>query len=763
MARDFYIAPAGSGTSGTGTRANPIVGLSTINSNAIGATSGDRLILLNPSPYYEPLTIAASGLTIVSEDAIFDGSTDLNGSNGIKLQGSYSYQKVSNAPWYLADAGLNVWKKGVYETCHLLINGIALPRMSSSLYANSSATVLGAIQENEWTIITETLDTITRALYVRLPSGQTPSNVDIRASYWFISNAESWNGGMIFATGKTGITFEGQFTINNTGAIYYQSAPVWIDQCTDVSNKNGTFICDNTKDGIWITGGDRVRLNGTVNHCISGGGFKIAGSHPRPGKVGGMYTGTGELEVYNWITNYCGTIPETDIATGKPTFVGDFDGGVAVGWEGGDIAKIIIRDGVCNYGGPQYDVVPTGTTVSGSRGSAVFIGTTLAHNYPNIQILRNRGNSVNKRFIAFDCNYTNATIVGNFAKNMRIQPYAVSVSSSDLFQILMRSTSGVNGTTTIANNTIDGGVYARSAMRLTPHTSVTGHTYNIYNNITSNCAVQSGFTDYGNIWIETLNGSPTFNIDNNIFDRKGSVYGRKVAANAADLTAWRVLGYDLNGASGTVTIADDGSATAGTANPIGLGLKYWTQARPSDVNGEPLPDTFIDIGAVQSTANAGHPKNLINSANPSATLSELLSYTPAEVEVQLDKVTELDSRTDVLESTTTSTVTELTLAKSSIPSIFSGDKEATTVVASEFMADNLLKLEIRNVSLTVGAYVGIGIGQTLSESNASSGTMWVNRFYIPPNTPATIYMGTNTAYSWKTTSGTAILNITQCR
>jgi hypothetical protein len=193
------------------------------------------------------------------------------------------------------------------------------------------------------------------------------------------------------------------------------------------------------------------------------------------------------------------------------------------------------------------------------------------------------------------------------------------------------------------------------------------------------------------------------------------------------------------------------------------GSKYWTGARPNDVNGEPLPDTFIDIGAVQSTSNAGHPKNLINSANPSATLAELLSYTPQEVEVQLDKVTELDDRVGVLESTTVSTVVELTLAKSSLPSIFSGDKEATTVVASELMADNLLKLEIRNVSLSVGAYVGIGIGQSLAETNAISGTMWVNRFYIPPNTPATIYMGTNTAYAWNTTSGTAILNITQCR
>jgi hypothetical protein len=324
-----------------------------------------------------------------------------------------------------------------------------------------------------------------------------------------------------------------------------------------------------------------------------------------------MYTGTGELEVYNWVTNNCGSIPEIDIATGKPTFVGDFDGGIAIGFEGGDIASIVINPGTCNFGGPQYDAVPNGVTASGSRGSAVFLGTTLAHNYPKIKINGVVGNSVNKRFIATDCNYTKLDITGCHAKNMRIQPYAVSVSSSEVFQIVMRSTGGANGVTNITDNTVSGGVYARTVVRIAPHASVTGHTYNIYNNVFSDISIQAGFTDFGAVWVETLNGSPTVNIDGNINDKRGSVYGRKVAANAADLTAWRALGYDLNGASGTVNVGSDGSVTAGTANPIATGVNHWgANPSPTSINNEPKPDEGIDVGCWQSTSHPFHPANL---------------------------------------------------------------------------------------------------------------------------------------------------------
>jgi hypothetical protein len=43
---------------------------------------------------------------------------------------------------------------------------------------------------------------------------------------------------------------------------------------------------------------------------------------------------------------------------------------------------------------------------------------------------------------------------------------------------------------------------------------------------------------------------------------------------------------------------------------LSTGVKWWTNARPSDVNGEPYPDVDIDIGAIQSTTNSFHPSNI---------------------------------------------------------------------------------------------------------------------------------------------------------
>ena len=48
-----------------------------------------------------------------------------------------------------------------------------------------------------------------------------------------------------------------------------------------------------------------------------------------------------------------------------------------------------------------------------------------------------------------------------------------------------------------------------------------------------------------------------------------------------------------------------------TSPCIGGAVKWWgTNARPEGYDGEPFPDTFIDIGAIQSTFNVNHPINL---------------------------------------------------------------------------------------------------------------------------------------------------------
>jgi hypothetical protein len=68
-----------------------------------------------------------------------------------------------------------------------------------------------------------------------------------------------------------------------------------------------------------------------------------------------------------------------------------------------------------------------------------------------------------------------------------------------------------------------------------------------------------------------------------------------------------VPGDSLN----TNPLLDSGYYPTSTSPAIAAGTKYWsTGPRPSDLNGKPVPDYFIDIGAVQSTFNPIHPANI---------------------------------------------------------------------------------------------------------------------------------------------------------
>jgi hypothetical protein len=565
--------------------------------------------------------------------------------------------------------------------------------------------------------------------------------------------------GFIEATDKTGLSFDGEFTVHGYYNMAAHSSPFLLKRCTGVTNYNGQFKSTYSQWGTFLVAPNDVKIRSHGDHLLNAAVAIGAADEVTLVK----YTG-GNVEIFDWYANYCGWMPRYNYVDLR---FGDADGGVAVGYRGGTLGDITVRDGVSLNGGPSVSALKTGWLGTINVGSGVFFGTADPLIISgNVKVFGNRIESAHRNGIAVGGSnilYSKEISVnGNYIKNHRAMTLADNVQT----EVLQLRVIKVGSTVTrqiIANNTIVGGNHTISAIGA-GNSQVLNTPIVITNNIIQQCPIVSGYaSNYGMIRVIDANTSLTIN--GNITDiADGGVIG-KIGSSAVHTTmsSWRTAGYDINGQQGTVNINADASVTSGTANPIGVGIKYWTGARPSVLNGEPLPDTFIDIGAVQSTSNVGHPKNLINATNPSASLSELLSYTPAQIETQLDKVSELDSRTDVLENTSVDTIAELTLAKSSIPSIFSGDKEATTIVASELMADNLIKLEIKNVSLSVGAYIGIGTSQTLAETNAGSGTVWVNRFYIPPNTPATIYMGTNTAYAWKTSSGTAILNITQSR
>lgn len=43
---------------------------------------------------------------------------------------------------------------------------------------------------------------------------------------------------------------------------------------------------------------------------------------------------------------------------------------------------------------------------------------------------------------------------------------------------------------------------------------------------------------------------------------------------------------------------------------IGGGLKWWSNARPCDINGEPFPDIGLDVGVIQTLSHEFHPYNI---------------------------------------------------------------------------------------------------------------------------------------------------------
>ncbi len=750
MARDFYIAPMSAKTNGTGTsRSNPIVGLSAVNSNAIGAVSGDRIILL-PGTHYEQFIIPASGLTIVSEDTLWDGTNSLNGLNRLTTAPvNYAFE-VNGSAWQQVSSSPNIWKKGSAVCNFLFLDGVWLEPMPTSAIGNSAATVIANIAELEWSTVYVALDGADKSLYIRLPIGTTPANYDIRCSGGRIFGTATANG-YIQASQKDNLSFEGNFNVHGYYNMGSFSPSIWLDRCTNTTNKNGQFTFDYCLWGTRITAGDNVSIRASGDHLLN-----AVVSIDAANEVSIEKYVAGTIEVFDWYANYCGWMPRYN---GVDIQYGDADGGVAVGYRGGTFTKVIIRDGVSLNGGPSVSTLKTGWAGTLTHGSGVIVETADTGEVKKLEIYGNRIDSSHARGIGVGASgliFTdNIKICGNLIRNMRGANIAVNWQVSP---ISVRPTKA--GSTTInidvCNNTISGGTHTISAMGLGNSAALSSN-FNIINNLFQGNTLQAGYsTNYGMIRIiDNITGTKVIN--GNITDvAVGGVYGRVGTGSAiTGFTNWQAGGWDLQGSNGTVTIDSLGNATAGTANPIGTGLNYWNlNPAPSSINKEPLPYTGIDIGAWQSIV-ATHPANLKTRSN---TVNNKYIYTLLE---------ELTAKYNTLEAYLKTVdnivVGNVELSNFMLPSIFSGDKEATATAASELMADNLLKIVVKNLSLTTDAYIGIGTSQLVAETNVVSGTPWVTRFFIPRNTDAVIFMGTSSAYAWKTTSGSAILNITQCR
>ncbi len=141
-----------------------------------------------------------------------------------------------------------------------------------------------------------------------------------------------------------------------------------------------------------------------------------------------------------------------------------------------------------------------------------------------------------------------------------------------------------------------------------------------YNNTVVNTVANTG-TGFGLGQANT--GKTGLVIKNNIV--KGFARGLEKHTGSSwvegyNIVTGNVIAYsDQSGNSLTLDATDITTSTTLDSNyiptsnspAIAAGTKYWnTGPRPSDLNGKPLPDYFIDIGAVQSTYNTFHPANI---------------------------------------------------------------------------------------------------------------------------------------------------------
>jgi hypothetical protein len=121
-------------------------------------------------------------------------------------------------------------------------------------------------------------------------------------------------------------------------------------------------------------------------------------------------------------------------------------------------------------------------------------------------------------------------------------------------------------------------------------TAVSGWTFsnNIFNNATNS------------VYAKNTTGNTSTFINNNFY--AGPIFWNNAVVAATTLDTSAIT---------TNPLLDANYAPASNSPTIGAGYKWWgTKARPISKGNKPIPDYFIDIGAVQSTFNPIHPTNI---------------------------------------------------------------------------------------------------------------------------------------------------------
>jgi hypothetical protein len=150
----------------------------------------------------------------------------------------------------------------------------------------------------------------------------------------------------------------------------------------------------------------------------------------------------------------------------------------------------------------------------------------------------------------------------------------------------------------ISNNTIVGGLNGLGMLASADPTNVT-----IGYNIISGC---------DRIFYHTRTVTTGFNVLKNICNPTGLNANPYLVANTgyssvSSLESART--QFISNSQANPLLGANYAPTVGSPC-LSTGVKWWSNARPFDVNGEPYPNVDIDIGAIQSTTNSFHPSNI---------------------------------------------------------------------------------------------------------------------------------------------------------
>lgn len=603
---------------------------------------GDTISL--KGTFYERLAIPVSGtvnapITIEGLDnATITPRYDINGTNGITSAGV-----PTTSSWVNVSGG--IWKKVLGPAPrYVFLDGIKYdPKKALNLYNQTESWLIANLQPNEWAVKSGF------TLYVNFGSS-SPASTDIRTHGMHITEAGAIGidtvNNIVFKNLTVRDFISGPQTTGTNAEKTYKTSAIYLKNSSNIVFDNVSVLYNLL--GMYVSGGSNITIKSNCSISYNeGSGLGVDG-----------YFGTTDRLLVSGTYDSNGTNPIFD---GTVWNVGYDCDGIGIGQLGGTVTNMRIVGAKLLNNGSSTGTIPSYAGGTLNRGSGIYMGTGVE--YPMTVELDIIGCIFDNNY-RYACNlngpssvgiWKGGRIIGNIVKNTRYDPATAGVGAMTIINPALV----FSKTTIIANNTFTNNTHSRALFVAFRDTQ----TAKISNNLFYNALNAGSVAGQADLNIDRARDNPNVIESNNLFYRTDSETIVRYWSSGASETKTINMSTDTSSYIATYQAAGkmlnwvksnpllDANLVPGSGSPaIAGGYKYWAGARPYVYGGEPLPDTAIDIGAVQSTGNAGHPKNLVNSANPTATAMDLISYGPEELEAQLDKVTELDNRIDTLET-----------------------------------------------------------------------------------------------------------------